>query len=138
MASIVPAPIILNDCVLVIGTDNYEASVAKVQLDPKTPDVKWKGMTPSAIIPLAGTPEWALTIDYAQDWATTNALAQYLLTNAGQQKAITFKPKKPTTTGPTFTITAVIQPGAIGGALDTVATASVTLQCVGQPVLATA
>lgn len=138
MTQIVPVPVALNDVVLVVGTDNYEASVSKVQLDPTVVNAVWKGMTPTAVIPVVGSISWALTLDYAQDWASATALANYLFSNAGQTKTITFKPKKPTTTGPTWTVTAVIQPGPIGGELDSIAKGSVTLQIVGQPVLTTA
>lgn len=138
MAQIVPTPLPLNDVVLQVGADNYEASVSKVQLDPTVVNAVWRGMTPSAVIPVVGSITWALTIDYAQDFTSASALANYLFSNAGTTKTIIFKPKKPTTTGPTWTVTAVIQPGPIGGELDSIAKGSVTLQVVGQPALTTA
>ena len=134
MANITPVPIVLNDIVLVIGTDNYEAAVSKAELVPNTPVTTWKGMTPTAVFPLPGSTEWVLNIEFAQDHATANSLSQYLQTNAGTQKSVTLKPKKPGTTGPTYTITATMLPGSIGGAVDAVAVASVSLPCIGQPV----
>ena len=37
--------------------------------------------------------------------------------------------------GPSFTVSVIITPGAIGGAVNSVATGSVTLPCTGKPVL---
>ena len=134
MVNIAPVPIILNDMVLQIAADNYEASVSKAQLDPTTPTTTWRGLTPAAIYQLAGTPVWALSLDYAQDHVTANSLSQYLQTNAGQQKTVMLKPKKPSTTGPTYTIDVIIVPGPIGGQVDTIAVGSVTLPAIGQPI----
>lgn len=138
MANIAIAPIILNDIVLQFGADNYEAHVAKARLVPTVPQALWKGMTPAAIKPLVGTPVWALELLYGQDWVTAGALSDYLMTNIGQTKTVILKPKKPTTTGPTFTINVVCLPGPIGGELNTVATGDVSLPCEGQPVKTTA
>lgn len=134
MANIAPVPIVLNDIVLVIGTDNYEAAVSKAELVPNTPITTWKGMTPTSVFPMPGSTEWTLNLEFAQDHATANSLSQYLQTNAGQQKSVTLKPKKPSSSGPTYTITATMLPGSIGGAVDAVAVASVSLPCIGQPV----
>ena len=135
MAQIALTPVILNDIDLVIGADNYEVSVSKAEIVPTTPTVTWKGMTPTAIQQLAGAATWMLNLDYAQDHATASSLSQYLLANAGTIKTIKLKPKKPATgTAPTYTIDALIVPGPIGGALDQVATGSVSLPCNGQPV----
>lgn len=46
MPAIALKPIILNDIDLKIGSDNYEASVAKCELVPTTPIQTWRGMTP--------------------------------------------------------------------------------------------
>lgn len=135
MAQIALTPIVLNDIDLIIGTDNYEVSVSKAELVPTTPTVQWKGMSPAAIQNLAGAPTWVLNIDYAQDHATASSLSQYLLTNQGTVKNIKLKPKKAATgTVPTYTIDALIIPGSIGGAVDQIATGSVSLPCNGQPV----
>jgi len=135
MATITPVPIVLNDIVLTIAADNYEAAVSKVELVPTTPVATWKGMTPTAGFQLPGTTTWVMNIDFAQDHATANSLTQYLLANNGQKKAVTFKPKKPATgTAPTYTIDAMMIPGSIGGEVDAVGVSSVSLPCSGQPV----
>lgn len=135
MASITPVPIVLNDIVFTIAADNYEAAVSKAELVPTTPIASWKGMTPTANFQLPGTTEWVLNLDFAQDHATANSLSQYLLANNGQKKTVTIKPKKPATgTAPLYTIDATMIPGTIGGQVDAVAVASVSLPCSGQPV----
>lgn len=139
MAVITVAPIILNDVVLTVGTDNYEAHVSKVQFDPSSTVVKWKGLTPASAFNFGTTADWTVSLEFAQDWATTNSLSKYLFDNEGTSKVVTFKPKKPATgTAPTWTATVIITPGAIGGAVDSVATASVTLGVQGKPALTVA
>ncbi|QCQ16988.1 hypothetical protein [Microbacterium sp. RG1] len=135
MSTPVVKPIVLNDIDLVLGTDNYEAHVSKVELVPTTPTAQWKGMTPTAIHNLTGTPTWVCNIDYAQDHETALALAQWLAANVGVPTVMKFKPKKPATgTAPLYTATIVPVPGPIGGALDSVATGSVSMPVNGQPV----
>lgn len=135
MVSPALVPIILNDVVLTVAADNYEAHVSKVQFDPTTAMVKWKGLTPASVYNFPTSSDWALSLEYAQDWATAASLSQYLFDNEGTSKVITFKPKKPASgTAPTWTATVIITPGAIGGAVDTVAVASVTLGVQGKPV----
>lgn len=138
MAVIAVTPIIMNDVVLTIGTDNYEAHVSKVVFTPSAEVVKWKSLTPTGTHSFPTTADWVVDMDYAQDWATVNSLSRYLMDNEGTSKTMVFKPKKPTTTGPTWTATVYITPGAIGGEVDGVATASVQLGVSGKPVLTTA
>lgn len=127
-------PIILNDVDLLIGDDNYEAHVSKVEFVPTTPTATWKGMTPSAIQNLVGTPTWMCNLDYAQDHATASSLSQWLQENAGKPTVVKFKPKKPANgVAPIITATIVPVPGPIGGALDAVATGSVSCPVNGQP-----
>ncbi len=135
MASPAGQPIILTDIVLTVAADNYEAHVARVEFVPTATLVKWKGLTPTSVFQFPTSTDWALNLDYAQDWATASSLSQYLFDNEGTSKVVTFKPKKPATgTAPTWTATVFITPGAIGGAIDTVAVASVTLGVQGKPV----
>lgn len=135
MAVIVPDPIVLNDISLVIGTDNYEFSVSRVELVPTTPTLQWRGMTPTATYNRSGAPTWVANIDYPQDHAAATSLSEYLRTNVGTIKQIVFKPKKPASgTAPTYTVSVLILPGPIGGAVDSIGVGSVALPCEGQPV----
>lgn len=139
MATIAVQPILLTNIDLKIAADNYEAALSKVQFDPATAIVKWKGLTPASVFNFSTSADWTVTLEFAQDWSTTNSLGQYLLANAGKTVVMTFKPQKPATgTSPTWTASVIIAPGAIGGAVDTVATASVTLAVVGVPALTVA
>lgn len=139
MAQIAVAPIVIKDARLIVGTDNYEKHVSLVRLVPNTaiPKQTWQGMTPATVVTDTGTPttDWTVELEYAQDWETASSLSQYLLTNAGTSKTIKFQPlsgvgKK------TFTVTATIVPGPMGGAVSEYATASVSLPVTGQPTTA--
>lgn len=134
MAAIAVAPFVLKDVIFSVGTDSYEQGVSSVQFVPSTSTVTWQGLTPASTFTDQTSPTWTCTIAYAQDWTTTNSLAQYLLTNAGQQKAVVFKPQGTATGKPSFAATLIIAPGPIGGDVNTVQVGSVTLGVVGTPV----
>lgn len=141
MTQIAVAPHVLKDCVLKIGVDEYEKHVSQAELRPETKveKVTWQGLTPAAKFSDNGTPEttWSLILSYAQDWDTTNSLSSYLLANAGQTKTIVLQPKRGVG-GKTFTVTATIVPGPVGGNVNTVAVGSVTMPCAGDPTIGTA
>jgi hypothetical protein len=134
MTQIAVTPYVLKDALLQIATDNYEKHVSNVLFTPNVTPVTWQGLTPDAAFSDASNPTWTCQMDYAQDWTTTNSLAQYLLTNAGQQKVAVFKPLGATTGKPIFTATIIIVPGPIGGAVNTVQTGTVTMGVIGQVV----
>ncbi|MBD3782446.1 MAG: hypothetical protein IE926_05730 [Micrococcales bacterium] len=137
MVQIAVAPIVLRDTDMKIGADNYELHLSRVRFEPQSPQLTWKGLSPSAIFVDQGTPLWTASLAGAQDLHTTNGLAQYLNdpANLGQQKVAVFKPKKGTVgTMPTYTATLVIAPVPIGGDVDTIGTFEVTLGVIGAPV----
>ena len=134
MATIAVAPFVLKNALLQIATDNYEKHVSSVTFTPQLSSVTWQGLTPDSAFSDAASPVWSCTMSYAQDWTTTNSLAQYLLTNAGLQKVAVFKPQGTTTGMPIFTATVIIVPGPIGGDVNTVQVGSVTMGVVGAPV----
>lgn len=117
---------------LLIGTDGYKAAVESCVLTPTTPTEKFRDIG-GGIQVISGPPEWDLQINLAQDLKTTNSLSQYLISNQGTKKTVVFTPQ---TGGKGFTITALIIAGAVGGAANALAKASVTLPCEGQPVIA--
>lgn len=137
MPAITSAPFVLKDAVLQVDADTYEAHVSSVTFTPSSSPVSWQGITPAATFTDTTSPTWTCTLNYAQDWTTTSSLAQYLLTNAGQQKTVVFKPLGATTGDPVFTVDVMIAPGPIGGAVNTVQVGTVTLGCVGAPVKST-
>lgn len=130
MATIAVQPIVLTDVLLTVGTDNYEAHVSQVEFTPTTSTVNWKGMTPSANFTFGTSATWTATLAYAQDWETLNSLSNYLFDNEGDTVTMTFAPKNG---GQAWQASVVITPGAIGGTVDTVAVATVTLGVQGKP-----
>lgn len=132
MAAIDISPIILTNCKLKVGDDNYEAHVSRVEFTPSAQTVTWKGLTPTSVFTKVSRATWTCTLEYAQDWETTNSLSQYLHENEGSEVAAEFVPEDG---GATWEATLLITPGAIGGAVDSVATASVTLGVSGKPTL---
>lgn len=131
MAQINVNPLVLKDVVLSIGTDSYENHVSQVLINPSNSQISWNGMTPSAAFTDATPATWTCQLTYVQDWETTNSLSEYLRANAGVDKVITFKPRRGS--GPSFTITATIVAGPIGGTGRSYAEATVTLPVKGEP-----
>ncbi|WP_157156260.1 hypothetical protein [Diaminobutyricimonas sp. LJ205] len=129
MPKIIPAPILLNDIVLSIGTDDYEASVSSAAIVPNNQTVTFPGMTPNGKKHVIVT-DWTLNLTLAQDFATASSLSTYLRTNKNTSKEITLRPKAG---GKGYKVTAVLAPGQIGGDGGTIGTAQVSLPCEGDP-----
>jgi len=133
MAVIAVDPIIMGDASLTFGLDNYESHVSSVMFTPTdNAPVTWKGLSPSSVFSFGKKATWTLDLEYAQDWETVNALSAYLLANEGDEVVVTFAPADG---GNAYTATVIITPGAIGGAVDTVPTGSVSLGVKGKPTL---
>lgn len=130
MAIVPVKPFQLNDVTLTIGSDNFEASVSQVEVQRNRSIVKWRGMTPTSKHAFAGAAEDDLVLKFAQDYETANSLSNHLETNAGTTETLTFAPKAG---GRTATFTVLLIPGNIGGSLDDVAEAAVTLPIVSGP-----
>jgi len=124
MAQIAVAPLVLKDVTLTLGTDTYEKHVSEVRFTPSASTISWTGLGGNTVTDVA-TATWTATLGYVQDWETVDSLSQYLLANEGESVEATFKPKSGS--GPSFTATLTITPGAIGGAVNAYATTSVTL-----------
>jgi hypothetical protein len=133
MPQIAVAPLVLKDVILTIGGSDYEKHVSGVMFTPKSGQIAWQGLTPAASFTDASVAEWSCDLSYVQDWETDDSLSQYLFAHEGETIAATFKPKRGS--GPTFTASLVITPGAIGGQVNSYATTTVTLGCSGRPVL---
>jgi hypothetical protein len=133
MTAVTVEPIILSNVELSIGADDYAAHVSSVTLTPTYPTVSWKGLAPGAVVNKAGKATWTLALNFAQDWTTPTSLARYLFAHDGEVKTFTFQPEAGTD-APTWTVDAQCLAGAIGGAIDTVPTGTVTLPCQGSPV----
>jgi len=133
MAEIAVTPIILKDCIVEIDDDDFAAAVSSAVLTPTSSAVVFKGLKPSAVFTDVTAATWVLALTFAQDWVTAGSLSLYLFENEGETVAAVIKPQSGV--GPSFSVDIVITPGAIGGAVDTVATATINLGVSGRPVL---
>lgn len=135
---VVVAPFTMKDVSLILGPTagtNYEfrTQVSSVVLQPSSSTVEWTGLGLNTYTDIS-TATWVCTLEYAQDWDTTNSLSAYLYSNEGQTVDVIFKPKN--AGAKTWTGKIIITPGAVGGPVNGVATASVTLGMPAKPVLA--
>jgi hypothetical protein len=124
MAQIAVVPLVLKDVVMTLGTDTYERAINQVTFTPSASTVTFVGLGGNTHTD-ATTATWACVLGYVQDWETVDSLSRYLLENEGEEIPATFKPKSGS--GPSFTATLVITPGAIGGSVNAYATTTVTL-----------
>lgn len=145
MAQVNVKPIVLRNVKVNIksgATDvgDFEKALSQVELTPTSGSASWKGLHPDAVFNFPTAETWTATLAYAQDWATANSLSRYLFDNSGAEVVLTFVPNNGATVSATnlaFRVTVTLQSGAVGGTVDAVATASVTLQCQGKPVILT-
>lgn len=132
MAQIAVNPFLMRDCLFSVATDSYEKHVSAVEFVPSSSVVNWKGLTPAAVFSFGTPATWTCNLSFAQDWATANSLSRYLFEHEGDEIAVVFEP---VAGGPSITATLIVAPGSIGGAVDAVAVATVTLGCKAKPVL---
>jgi hypothetical protein len=134
MSVITVAPFVLKDVSLKIDVDNYEHHVSQVEFVPTQNTVTWKGLNPAAVFTDSGAPTWVCTLAYAQDWETADSLSQYLMDHAGEKVTATFAPLGAAAGQAFFTADIILAPGNIGGTVDGVAVATVSLGVDGVPV----
>lgn len=132
MAEITVDPFVLRDVIFNVGTDGYKAHVSQVTFTPTSSVVTWQGLTPTAAFSFGTNATWTCDLEYAQDWSTANSLSRYLFENEGEEIAVTFEP---VAGDPGIAATLIVTPGAIGGAVNTVAVATVSLGVKGKPTL---
>jgi hypothetical protein len=134
MPKIAVKPRVFKNYLLKIGADNYESHVSSVTAVPTTQVQTFKGGTPADIYKDAGTPDWVLQLKFAQDWETAASLSIYLLNNIGKKVAMEFSPLG---SGPKFSGTVILIPGdAVGGDIESMGLAGVTLPVEGQLIFA--
>lgn len=130
MAVIAVSPLFMREATLSVAADDYATAVSSITLTPSASVVSFKGLKPTATFTDVTAPTWTLDITAAQDDAD-DSLFMYLWDNQGETVEMVFTPRAG---GRTWTVDAVITPGAIGGAVDTYGTFSVQLGVSGQPV----
>lgn len=137
MAQIAVAPRVFKNYTLKIGAGagapSYEKHVSEVTLIPSSSVVTWKGAHPDAQHSEGTTATWVCQLAYAQDWNTPESLSIYLMNNEGTSVEAEFGPTGEAN-GPKFKVTLLVSPGSIGGAIDAVGVATVSLGVSGRPV----
>lgn len=148
MAQIAVQPLMMRNCKVNIKTTaatpvdvgDFEKALSQMVLTPSSGNVTFKGLNPDAIFNFPTGTTWTCGMTYAQDWSASVSLSRYLFDNDGVVVTLTFLPdngKAVSTTNPAFRVTVTLQAGAIGGNIDSVATATVTLQVQGKPAIVT-
>jgi hypothetical protein len=132
MTTVPIVPLVLKNVLMSIGADNYEKALDQVTFTPSASSIEWTGLALNPVVDTS-TATWTATLEYAQDWDTTTSLSRYLFNNEGVTAAASFSPRNGS--GPAFTTSLVITPGAIGGGVNAFAVTSVTLGCTGKPLL---
>nr|WP_254069106.1 IPT/TIG domain-containing protein [Herbiconiux sp. VKM Ac-2851] len=126
------APLVIKDAVLQIGADQFEKAVSNVTFTPSANAVTWAGIGGNSFTDTS-VATWQVSISYVQDWDTAGSLSQYLFANEGATVAGVFRPRSGS--GPSFSVNLALTPGAIGGAGNATAEATVTLGLTGKPVI---
>lgn len=130
MAQIAVQPIFLKDCLLSVAGSDFEKAVSSVQFTPSVTTATFKGLEPTATFTNVGSSTWMVDISYAQDWSTAGSLSEYLFDNEGAEVTLTFEPVNG---GAAWSADVIIVPGAVGGAVDSFAVATVSLPVQGKP-----
>lgn len=127
------SPLFLKSATVSVSGVEFADVVSNVVFTPTTPTVTHKGIS-GKVSTSTGATEWTVTFDYAQSFATADSLALKLFNDSGKKATVIFKPEG-TGAATTVTATVTLLSGAIGGAIDTAATASVTLPIDGKPTI---
>lgn len=141
MAILAVNPLVLKEVDLQIATvpggdpltaDNFAAHVSGVTFTPSGGTVTWNGLDQNSFTD-STVPTWTCNLEYAQDWGDPDSLSRFLYENEGKHLGAIFRPTRGS--GPSFGAVVVVTSGAIGGAVNAVATASVTLGMEDRPFL---
>jgi hypothetical protein len=134
MAVVDVTPFVMKNAIIQLGTDDFAKAVSSASITPAGGIITWKGLKPTAVFTFPESVTYTLDLEYAQDWGSTNSLSQYLFEHQGETVACTVNVNDVATGGETsWAMQVAISAGAVGGAVDNVATATVSLGIVGQP-----
>lgn len=138
MPEITVRPFIMRNAIIQLGTDDFAAAVSTAAITPAGGTADFKGLKPEAVFTFPQASTYVLEMTYAQDWNSATSLSRYLWEHKGETVPFTLNPddtSADTTVGSTsWSGTVAIVPGAVGGDVDAVATATVSLGIVGEPV----
>lgn len=119
-------PLVLKDVILTIGEagSDYRKHADGVTFTPASAQQTWTGLGLNTHTDSSAA-TWTAVISYVQDWDSADSLSRYFYENEGKTVPMTFQPKSGS--GASFTANVSITAGAIGGAVNTFGTTSVTL-----------
>jgi hypothetical protein len=128
----------MRNAIIELGTDDFAAAVSTASLTPAGGTVDYKGLKPEAVFTFPQATTYVLDLSYAQDWNAANSLSRYLWEHKGETVPFTLNPDDtaadPTVGSTSWAGMVAITPGAVGGDVDSVAVATVSLGVVGEPV----
>lgn len=132
-------PFIMRNAVISFDTDDFAKAVSTATLTPSSGTTDFKGLKPTAVFTFPQATTWTLELTYAQDWSAATSLSRFLFDHAGETLPFTLNPDDTTGMSPgvgstTWSGTVAIAPGAVGGDVDSVAVATVSLGIVGAPI----
>jgi hypothetical protein len=124
----------MKNSVVQFGADDYAAAVASAAFTPNNGGaVTFRGLKRSSNFSFPGARTWTFDMEYAQDPAVATSLQGYLHANQDEVVSVSFIVDDDDGTPTTWEADVYIAPGAIGGAVDTVPTGSVSLPCRTAP-----
>lgn len=137
--TIVPfEPFIMKNAIVAFGTpgsdDDFAKAVSSATLTPSGGTVNFKGLKPDAVYTFPQSTTWTLDLEFGQDWAVDDSLSRYLFDHIGEVLEATLNADDRTAGTTSWALTVAIAPGAVGGPVDSVAVATVSLGVVGAPV----
>ncbi|PPG84232.1 hypothetical protein C5C56_06150 [Rathayibacter sp. AY1D1] len=132
MATISSTPLVMKNATFKVGADNYEAAISSVVFTPSADTVTWQGLTPASSYRNQSSATWECAITFLQDYSNSASLSRYLFNNEGLTVNVEFVPAAGT--GATkITASVILLPGQIGGNVNAIQEATVTLGVSGKP-----
>lgn len=132
-------PYVMKNSDLILGDvalgPNFKCQMKSVKLTPETNISRTKTACPTGQYSAVDDPEWNLELGYLvgdddETAPVTEALAEFLLENAGEEMPAMFRP---VAGGDGWSMIVTIVPGPFGGTVGEFSEESVTLPVKGQP-----
>lgn len=135
MADINVIPFIMKNAIVTLGSpgDDFAAACSSAGITPSGGTAEFKGLKKSAVFTFPTAATYTLDLEYAQDWHSDSSLSRWLWDHRGENVPFVLDPDDLGDGHTSWEGTVAITAGGIGGAVDAVATASVSLGIVGEP-----
>lgn len=136
MAEIDVQPFIMKNAIVTLGSpgDDFAAACSTVALTPSSGTTPFTGLKKAATFTFPNATTWSLDLTYAQDWHSETSLSRWLYDHAGETVPFSIDPDDLGDGHTSWAGDCSIVEGAVGGDVDSVATATVSLGVVGRPV----